>query len=388
MRIVLTAGGSGGHITPILAVARELKTIKPDIELIYIGQRGDQLSDIPKQSEFIDKVYVVRAGKFRRYHGEGLKQLLDLSTVAKNIRDTWWVLIGIIQSYLLLRKLKPDIIFTRGGFVSVPVAIAGRFCGIPYITHDSDAVPSLANRIIAKKALLNTVALPKEVYKYAQYKTVTVGVPVQKEFKFVTPEQKKLYKEQINLTDADKIIFVTGGGNGAQTLNDVIIKISPALFDIYPKLALVHMAGRMHEAVVRKMYETLLDANRNKRVIVKGFISELYEYSGAADVVITRAGATTLAEFAIQQKPCIVVPSPFLTGGHQLRNAEYLETQNAVVCVTEEQLQDNSEALMSAIRQILDDPDEANSLAKRLSEFAYPDSAKKLAMLLLEQVKT
>lgn len=385
MKIVLTGGGSGGHITPILAVARELKQLQPELQLIYVGQRGDQLSDVPAASPYIDKVYTVRAGKFRRYHGEGFKQIFDLPTLAKNIRDAMWVLVGILQSYRLLKKLKPAIIFTRGGFVSVPVAIGGRLCRIPYITHDSDAIPSLANRIIARRAMLHAVALPKEVYAYPQGKTVTVGVPIQSEFHPVNAVQKKVYKQQIGLEKADKILFITGGGNGALSLNNAAAEVVPALLETYPDLAVVHVAGRLHEAALTQKYDELLTAEQRGRVIVKGFVTELYAYSGAADVIIMRAGATNLAEFAAQQKACIVVPNPLLTGGHQLKNVQALVERHAALCITEQDLAAGPEILQRAIKRLLDNPKERQALAAQFGKLAHPNAARELAVLLLRE---
>src|SRR5665213_2594114 len=164
--IVLTGGGSGGQITPILAIADELKQLQPEARLVYIGQTGDLLGDIPSQHPSIDEVFTVRAGKFRRYHGEGFKQLLDVVTMAKNIRDFFYVIIGFWQSRRLLKQLKPAVIFVKGGFVGVPVGLAAATRQIPFITHDSDPIPGLANRIIARWAVMHAVALPKDIYPY------------------------------------------------------------------------------------------------------------------------------------------------------------------------------------------------------------------------------
>ena len=387
MKVLLTGGGSGGHITPILAVARELKQLQPDIQLIYVGQRGDQLSDIPAASPFIDEVYTVRAGKFRRYHGEGVKQFFDIPTLVKNIRDAVWVVVGIWQAYRLAKKVKPAIIFTRGGFVSVPVALGGRLRHIPFVTHDSDAIPSLANRIIAKWAALHAVALPKEVYAYPPTKTVTVGVPIQSEFQPVNATQQQAYKQQIGLEKAGKLIFVTGGGNGALSLNNAVAASVPALLNLYPDLAVVHVAGRSHEVAITKMYDELLPVDQRAQVIVKGFVTDLYAYSGAADVIITRAGATNLAEFAVQHKACIVVPNPLLTGGHQLKNAQVLVGRHAVLCLTEEDLAAKPENLQQAVKKLLDNPEERQALAAQLGKLAHPNAARELAMVLLNEAQ-
>lgn len=383
----MTGGGSGGHITPILAVARELKQLQPKVELIYIGQRGDQLLDVPAASPYIDEVYAVWAGKFRRYHGEGFKQAFDLPTLGKNIRDAWRVLVGIRQSYRLLGKLKPDCIFVKGGFVGVPVGLAAAKRHIPFVTHDSDALPGLANRTIARWAALHAVGLPKEIYRYPQAKTVTVGVPVQAEFRAVTEAGRRAYRHQIGLEKQGRLLFVTGGGNGALLLNDAVAAFVPELLKIYSDLTVMHVAGRLHKATLAEKYDKLLPDGRRKRVRVLGFVTDLYAFSGAADVVITRAGATTLAELALQQKACVVVPNPLLTGGHQVKNAKYLEDQQAVKCVMESQLKQHPRALSTTVQTLLDSPEERRAMGRRFGSFARPDAARRLAVLLLEQVR-
>lgn len=206
----MTGGGSGGHITPILAVAHELKILQPDVRIIYVGQRGDALADVPARHPSIDEVHSVSAGKLRRYHSEGLKQLLDVRTVLLNARDVFRVLAGIVQSYRLLKRLKPDVIFIKGGFVGVPVGLAAAGLKIPFITHDSDAIPGLANRIIARWARKHAVALPAEVYSYDPSRTVTVGVPVIHEYTRVTPETQRQYKQEIGLSDDAQLLFIIG----------------------------------------------------------------------------------------------------------------------------------------------------------------------------------
>jgi UDP-N-acetylglucosamine--N-acetylmuramyl-(pentapeptide) pyrophosphoryl-undecaprenol N-acetylglucosamine transferase len=386
MTIIVTGGGSGGHITPLLAVAHELKKQLRDVRIVYVGQKGDNLSDIPAQSEYIDEVYLVRAGKFRRYHGEGLRQLLDVVTVAKNIRDAFWVLVGLVQSFRLLRRVRPDVIFIKGGFVGVPVGLSAAALHIPYVTHDSDALPGLANRIVAPWARMHTVALPKEVYAYPADKTVTVGVPLAHHYKPLTLAQTHAAREQIGLPKRGKVLLVTGGGLGAQRLNDALATCVPELLDRYKDLSILQIAGRANEAALRKRYQAELRPEQMERVHVRGFVTNLHLYSGAADVVLTRAGATSIAEFAAQEKACVVVPNPLLTGGHQLKNAKVLADRKAIKLVSEDKLAVDHRALMPPLVELLDNPDRASRLGEALGEFAHKDSAKQLAMVLLEVV--
>lgn len=386
-RIVLTGGGSGGHITPLLAVAHELKRLRPDVELIYVGQRGDGLGDVPAKDPNIDKTYTVRAGKLRRYHGEGLRQLLDIQTVLLNLRDVWFVLVGIVQSYILLKKVRPEVIFVKGGFVGVPVGLAAAWLKIPYITHDSDALPGLANRIIARWAKLHAVALPKEVYTYPKDKTITVGVPVSHKYRPLTDSERRRVRKELGLEQFKQVLLVTGGGLGAQRLNDAVADCAPELFRRYPDLCIMQLAGRVHEAGLRAKYDKLLSGAERRRVYIEGFVSNLYDYSAVADVVITRAGGTSMAEFAVQAKACIVVPNPILAGGHQLKNAQVLEARRAVKLVDASLLHADHKALLPPLTELLDHPDAARRLGESLATLAQPDAAHKLAVVLLEQVQ-
>jgi len=384
--ITLTGAGSGGHITPILAVAAELKRLRPDARIVYIGQRGDKLGDIPAEHASIDEVFTVRAGKFRRYNREGLKQLLDIPTVLKNTRDVFYVLIGIYQSWQILRKLRPDVIFIKGGFVGVPVGLAAAWLRIPYVTHDSDSLPGLANRIIGRWASKHAVALPPEVYRYPADKTVMTGIPLQTDFIPVNAAIQQRYRTAVKLPAKAKVLFVIGGGLGAQRVNQAVAVAVPHLLREFPDLYVVHGVGRANEAAMGVVYTEKLSPAEQGRLQVHGFISDVYRYSGAADVIITRAGATNLAEFALQGKACIVVPSPFLTGGHQLKNARYLADQGAALVLDETDLAADPNRLAGQVSDLLRDPARQRELAARLAKFAKPKATGELARLILDQV--
>lgn len=385
MTIVLTGGGSGGHITPILAVAAELKRQQPKAHLVYIGQTGDNLGDIPAKDPNIDAVHTVRAGKLRRYHGEGWKQVLDIPTTLRNLRDAVYVIVGIWQSWRLMKQLQPSIVFSRGGFVSVPVALGAALRRIPYITHDSDRTPSLANRLIARWAVKHAVALPKDVYPYPANKTVTTGIPINQAFVPVTAEVKKRYRAAIDVPAAAKVLFIIGGGLGSLRVNNAVVDVIPHLLREHKDLHVMHVVGRAHEQAVAATYAKNLDEAEQGRVRTFGFIDDVYRYSGAADVVITRAGATNLAEFAVQGKACIVVPSAFLSGGHQLHNAQYLADEHAAIVLHEEVLLQDANKLAKQVTHLLSHPEEQRSLAKKLSQFARPRATEELAQLIVSE---
>lgn len=383
MRIMLVGGGSGGHITPLLAVAAELKKRKPDSEIVYVGKRGDKLAEITEGNPNIDRVELVRAGKFRRYHGESwFRRILDIKTILLNARDGVYVLIGIVQSLSLLKRTRPDIIFIKGGFVGVPVGLAARLRHRPFITHDSDTVPGLANKIIGRWAKLHATGMPPEFYTYPMEKIRYVGIPLQADFQPVNSALKQKYRQEIQIPMSSKLLFVIGGGLGARSINSSVQRVLPALLDKFEDLYVVQAVGKLNEPKIKAEYQKYLSPDQQSRVRVFGFISDVFRYSGAADVIITRAGATNLAEFALQKKACIVIPSPHLVGGHQVKNAQQLRGREAAVIIDEAELAKTPAELEESVSKLLSNQALREKLEQNMSSFAKPKAAEELAQLI------
>jgi UDP-N-acetylglucosamine--N-acetylmuramyl-(pentapeptide) pyrophosphoryl-undecaprenol N-acetylglucosamine transferase len=379
--IMIVGGGSGGHLTPIVAVAESLKGIDKDIKVVHVGQKGEGLQEVVN-SNVIDVSYAITAGKFRRYHGESLlAHLLDVKTLLLNLRDFFRFIFGTFEAWRLLGRVKPQSIMLKGGFVSVPVGYAARLRKIPYLTHDSDAVPGLANRLTAKHAVYNTTALPADVYPYEESKTIQVGIPIRKEYTEVKLNDLGEYKKKIGFPLDSKILFCVGGGLGAQRINHALAKASNEILTREEKAVIIHLTGKKLYAETKKLYAESLSSEQMNNIVLIDFTNELFNYSAAADVVLTRGGATNIAEFAAQAKPCIVVPAPHLTGGQQLHNAKVLEDNNAAVVLLEESLHRLDDTVIDLMNQ---SASERNSLGKALHKLAVYDSADKLAILLTE----
>ena len=333
--------------------------------------RGDRLIDIPQNDRNIDESYTITAGKFRRYYGEGIRQLLNLRIQYLNLRDGFRIVIGLWQSWRLLGRIRPEVVFTRGGFVSVPVALASRLRRIPFITHDSDSTPSLANRIIAPWATMHAVALPVQYYPYPESKTVCVGVPISADYKPVSKTEMHALRLKLGLSGFEYVICVTGGGNGAKKLNDIFIDNARFLLKQYPNMAIIHIAGRSLAEDVGKAYDGWLSPNDRSRVIVKGYVTDLYRYSGAADIIIARGGATNLAEFATQHKACIIIPSPQLIWN--VKNTQTLAKVNAVIMLNEDQAE-QERRLAYTIAGLIDNPRTREKLANKFAQFSKPNA--------------
>jgi UDP-N-acetylglucosamine--N-acetylmuramyl-(pentapeptide) pyrophosphoryl-undecaprenol N-acetylglucosamine transferase len=214
------------------------------------------------------------------------------------------------------------------------------------------------------------------------------SIPLQKEFKRVTAELKQQYRTDLGLSKTAKVVFIIGGGLGSQRINGAVHQILPHLLLEIPDLNVIQVVGRANEVETKAEYKAMLPPAAFERVRIYGYTDEVFRLSGAADVVITRAGATNLAEFATQGKACIVIPSPFLTGGHQLKNANYLADKQAVIVLSENDLLDDPNRLAKLISELAQDKSHQDELAANFAKFAKPNAAQRLANLLLEVVET
>jgi len=379
-KIVLVGGGSGGHLTPLVAVASAIKENDTNIVTCHIGQRGEDLQEVTKNSA-IDESFAIHAGKFRRYHGEStLKRLLDVKTLFLNCRDVTRFVRGTFESYFLLRKMQPSSIFLKGGFVSVPVGYAARVLKIPYVTHDSDAIPGLANRMTASHATFNLTALPVSGYPYDKNKAIQVGIPLQKGFSRVSLDDKNKAKQLLDIPLDAPVLFVVGGGLGAQVINDAIIASSSELLTQFPELIIIHLSGKSLYKQTVSGYEAALLKEQIDRIRIIDFSTTLSTLSASADVVVTRAGATNIAEFALQAKPSIVIPAPHLTGGQQLHNAAILAKSQAAIVLHE----NNLKMLGATIIDLLNDTQKQTSLSDSFYKLAVANADQEIASLLID----
>jgi UDP-N-acetylglucosamine--N-acetylmuramyl-(pentapeptide) pyrophosphoryl-undecaprenol N-acetylglucosamine transferase len=375
--IILSGGGTGGHITPILAVAHELKRQDPAVRIVYIGEREGKFAGLLDQNTDIDEIKTVFAGKFRRYHGESwFKRLLDIKTNLMNVRDLFYFGIGFLQSIVIVKRLHPDAVFLKGGFVGVPVGLSAALWRIPFVTHDSDALPGLANRITARWAKYHATGMPAEFYQYPKDATVHVGVLVSTSYQPISEEIQKQYRSQIGIPEDAEVLLITGGSLGATVINQAIRSIVPHILENDPKLHVVHQVGKGKLGVYADF--------SHERLQVLEFLQPMHAYTGASDVVVSRAGANTIAELGVQGRAVILVPNPILTGGHQTKNAEHLLEKQAVVVVPESELATGGAALEAAITDLLTDVNKRKVLGQALQSITIPDAASKLATLLLE----
>ncbi len=326
----------------------------------------------------IDDFRSIFAGKFRRYHGESwFNRLTDIKTLLLNVRDFLYLLIGTAQSLLIVRRIDPDVIFLKGGFVGVPIGLSGAFWGKKMVTHDSDAASGLANRLISRWVMYHATAMSAQYYKYPGEAVKHVGVLVGSDYKYVSSKLSHAYRQELDIPTDAKVLMITGGSHGAAAINQEIARFAMTYLKKDDKLHMIHIAGKGKTGV----YEDI----SHPRLQIHELVSDMFKYSGAADVIVTRAGANTLAEFGVQAKSCVVVPNPLLTGGHQLINAEYLAANEAAIIVDENTFgEEQGSVLWSEIDTLLyKDQKLAKKLADNFHTITIKDAAKQIAKLLI-----
>lgn len=322
----------------------------------------------------------IAAGKLRRYHGVSLwRQLLDIPTVLRNIRDIVFIIFGFFQSIIKLLLWRPDVVFTKGGFVCLPVGYAASILRIPLVIHDSDAHPGLTNRLLASRAHSIATGAPLEYYTYPKAKSHYIGIPISPAFKSLVQERKTHIKSLLHLNINKPLVVVTGGGLGARRINNATVAIASELLKV---ASVVHLSG------VDQFPELKDKVPQSPDYKLIAFASDhMAQILGAADVVVSRAGATTMLELAAVGAPTIVVPNGMLVGGHQLKNAKVYEDAGAAVVLDEIAFSDNPQLLLNAILHLLQDDSRRNELGSKLTKFAKPQAAVQAVDLILGAVK-
>lgn len=325
------------------------------------------------------KVDLLVSGKLRRYHHLSLWQhILMPAVVWPNLRDGLLVVIGFVQSFFKLLVWRPDVVFTKGGYVCLPIGLAARLLRIPVVIHDSDAHPGLTNRLLAPHATAIATGAPVEYYPYPTYKTTYVGIPVALGLAPLEAAERRRVKEKLGFSVESPLIVITGGGLGAKRLNDQVARELSELLTL-GSVFLVSGVGQYDEL-------RALTPQNDVRFQLHSFISDgMTEILGAADVVVTRAGATTLLELAALARPTIIVPNAHLTGGHQLKNAQLYADHDAALVVSETEFQAEGAAhpLTSAVRQIVEDDTLADRLAQAIHARARPRAAEDMAAIIV-----
>lgn len=369
-------GGSGGHVTPVAAVLRELRTKHPECDVRFWcdAHFAPQARSIMAEYDPSIRVQTVLAGKFRRYHHlTKLQHFTVPSVVFLNVRDAFLVAFGTLQSIVRLIMWRPNVVFAKGGYVCLPVGWAAWLLRIPVVIHDSDAHPGLTNRLLAPIAKRIATGVPLEHYNYPPKKSVYVGIPIDSRYKKVSAGEQADLKRKMGFDAKRPLVVIAGGGQGSKQINDAV---ALQLHDILEVANVILNSGSAQYDELRS-----LTPQNDPRFVLKDFVPGLFEQFGAADVVITRAGATTLLELAAQAKPTILIPSKRLTW--QVKHAKIFADKQAVILLDEDNFEDpNDTTLVQHIRKLINNDTARQRLGSNLHRLARPHAASDMADII------
>lgn len=365
----------------MVAVFKELKKIDKNHELRFWCDRrfGDSARGIFAKYDPNIPVSVISAGKFRRYHGAGKLHYFRPSILWPNLVDLFRIIGGFFQSFWRLLRWRPDVIFIKGGYVCLPVGYAARLLGIPLVLHDSDAHPGLTNRLLSPFAAQIGTGAPLEYYSYPPEKAKYVGIPIGEEFREYSKTEQSKLKERLGFDPSRPLIVVTGGGLGAVRINNAVVGARDELLEV----ASVYLISGHNQ------YEEIADrVDQRDGWRLDAFVSDgMAKVLAAADIVIARAGATTLLELAGLRKPTIIIPNGMLTAGHQLKNAKVYQDNLAAVVMSEEEMMGADKPLAKKVTQLLKAPKILSGLGRNFGKFAKPNAAREMAEMILLVVR-
>ena len=290
---------------------------------------------------------------------------------------------GVLQSIFKLVIWRPDTIFLKGGFVCLPVGLAAHFLRIPMVIHDSDTVPGLTNRILAKYATKIGTGAPIENYpNYPKSRTEFVGIPIRSEIRKLSGSERELAMRQLGLNPDNMFILAVGGGGGASRLNRAVIDSASDII-IGQSTEIVLVAGR------GKADEINISSDLSDRLHVIEFMDSeaIAKAIGSADLIISRAGATFVAEFAAVGVPLILIPSRFLAGDHQTKNAGVYQKAKAAIVLDERDIDKDNKLLSTTVNLLLKDSKTTKTMSENLKKFARKDSLDKMVSMILRVAK-
>lgn len=364
IRIVLTGGGTGGHIFPLIAVVDKIRAQSAEVEFLYLGSGGEMEKKIMNENS-IEAKYIM-SGKMRRYFS------------LANFVDFFKLPIGFVQSLWYLFWYMPDVIFSKGGYVSVPVAFAAWIYMIPILTHESDAMPGLANQIIGKLSERVAISYPSTRKYFSAEKILLTGNPVRED---INKGDKTAFMEKFGLTQSKPVILVLGGSQGARNINIAVTSVINELLKIGQ---VIHQTGeaKYEETIKLARLEGVKEGRDGYHPVPFFDLIDMRNALCAADIIISRAGANSISEIAANEKPAIFIPLPTAANNHQGMNAYYLTEKGGAIVLEESNIGRNM--LISKIEKILNDKELKERLSTNIREFYHEDASTKIAQGVLD----
>jgi len=360
MKLIIAGGGTGGHLFPGIAVAEEFLALNPANEVLFVGtDHGIEARLLPKLGYPLALI-----------SASGMKGL----GTAKKLLGAGRLLYGYAQSRKILKEFRPDLVLGVGGYASAPLVLAARGMGIRRFIHEQNAAPGLANKVLGHFVDRVFISMQEAASAFPEKITLMTGNPIRKEILWGFQERQRSVGDSFS-------VLVFGGSAGAHRINTAFIEALPFLMKVKERLRITHQTGEKDLVEVRDGYRAL-----GFQAVVSSFIDNMSAAYAGADLVVCRAGATTIAEVTACGKGCIFIPFPYAADDHQRKNAESLLAREAGFMILEEDL--NGEALAHEILDLMEHPEKLARAEKNARSLAQLDAAQAIVSAMLEnQVK-
>ncbi|MCC5895103.1 MAG: undecaprenyldiphospho-muramoylpentapeptide beta-N-acetylglucosaminyltransferase [Alkalibacterium sp.] len=372
MKILVTGGGTGGHIYPALALIKRIKELHPDAEFLYVGTyRGLESTIVPKQSITFEPLKV-----------EGFKRSLNVKGIVYNFKTIGYFLKAIQKSKKIIKTFSPDVVIGTGGYVSAPVCYAAAKSGIPAIIHEQNSVAGITNKFLAK--YVSKVAIcfedARSQFKGNESKVHFTGNPRAQEVAHI---KKNNSLEQFGLDPKMPTVLIFGGSRGAHAINEAVVSNCRAL--VNGRYQVLFVTGKdHHEAILKKWTDECGELGDASTIKVVPYIDNLPDVFASVSLVVSRSGATTLAELTSLGVPSILIPSPNVTEDHQTRNARSLSDAGAALLIKETEL--NSQTFIENINNLMTDEPQRQMMKNKAKALGVPDASDNLIHLMLELI--
>ena len=372
MKFVLTCGGTAGHINPAIAVAQRLRELLPDCEILFLGAEGKMEMDLVPRDGF--DIRPLRVTNLSRGH--------HLADIGHNIHSLKNVIESSHEAKRILKEFRPDAVLGTGGYVCYPVLHEASKLGIPTLVHESNAVPGLTTKMLAEQVSCVLLGYEESRKHYPSSADVRVtGTPVRGKFGLYT---KELAKEELGIAPDMPLVVSMWGSLGSGHMNETMVRMLPLMKD-QKEFRLIHATGSYYyQDLTRKLQEAgvnTVECNAD----VREYIYDAARVLCAADLVLCRAGASTLSELSSIGKPALIVPSPNVTNHHQEKNARLVERAGGAKVLLEGEFDEAS--FLKEIRNLISDPETLASMSTAMFDLAVPDALDRIVDTVLEYAR-
>lgn len=372
LRVLLTGGGTGGHIYPALALSDRLLSIKKDTKLLYVGTDRGMESKIVKDHGL----------SFKALEIEGFKRKITFSNIKSNLNSIRLFLKGVNKAKKIIQEFEPDIVLGTGGYVSAPVCYAASRLNIPSIIHEQNSVAGITNKFLAYWVDAVAISFEEAASQFGknQEKIHFTGNPRAQAIASVKADGEL---DSYGLSKEKQTVLIFGGSSGAKRINEVFIEsIEQFLGKSYQVL---FVTGRLHyDYMMKKIKANYPHWDKSKQVYIEPYIEKMPELLSNVDLVVSRSGATSLAEFTALGVPSILVPSPNVTEDHQTKNAQSLVDHGAAILIPEKDL--TSSTLVDQIDYVMENEGRRLDMIKHAKLLGVPNASDQLIQVMLEVI--